>query len=242
MATILKADLSAMNGKQSVHPFPAPNALRSPQTGQASGEAKRLPLAAETIAPEPGSLVYLFAERLASSNDDFNPCVFSAIDACTCLQVARLYMTWTFASAVDMLSFAVELYPFKIRRVRTLASGPFYRPSIPEGSHEFARIAEKHGINHSLITDPVRDDLFQLVSKFGFHGLIEGRSGRESELRILKSLADFLFFHNNQRSLPTLAGRTPLEKLHSFVGYDRLRYFDPFVSPSMLTKRLPVKT
>jgi hypothetical protein len=241
MATILKANTNGINTKQPLHYLPGPHTLRPIQAGEASGQAIRLALTADTIAPEPGSLVYLFAERLASSNDDFNPCVFSAIDACTCLQIARLYMTWTFASAVDILSFAVELYPFQIRRVRTLASGPFYRPSIPEGSHEFARIAEKHGINHSLITDPARDDLYQVVSKFAFHGVIEGRPDRESELRVVKSLADFLFFHNNQRSLPSLDGRTPLEKLHSFAGHDRMRYFDPFVSPSMLTKRFPFK-
>jgi hypothetical protein len=241
MATILKAGTNGFNtGHTSPH-GPGPHALPSALNGAGLVRGKRLTLAVDAIAPEPGSLVFLLAERLACGNDELNPTVFTAIDACTSLEVARIYMTWTFASAVDFLLFAAELFPFQIRRVRTLASGPFYRPTIPEGNHEFARIAQERGISHSLITDAAEDELYQAASKFAFHGMFDGRMDRESELRILKALADFLFFHNNQRSLPSLGGKTPVQKLHSFAGYDRLRYFDPFVSPTMLTRRSPHK-
>jgi hypothetical protein len=241
MATILKVGTNGFNTEQTSARSPLLHSLWSALSNRESGRAKRLASTIDAIAPEPGSLVYLLAEKLALSRDELSPSVFSAIDACTHLQVARLYMTWTFASAVDFLLFARDLFPFQIRRVRTLASGPFYRPSIPEGNHEFARIARDHGVGYSLITDTSRDEPYQVVSKLVFHGILESPVDRQAELRMFKALADFLFFHNNRRSLPSLGGRTPLQKLNSFTGYDRLRYFDPFVSPSMLTRRSPLR-
>jgi len=241
MATILKTGTNILNTERTSARVSALQTLWSALSGAGPSRVKRLTLAIDATAPEPGSLVYLFAEKLACGSDELNPSVFSAIDACTHLQVARLYMTWTFASAVDFLSFAGELFPFQIRRVRTLASGPFYRPTIPEGNHEFARIAQDHGISHSLITDAPRDELYQVVSKLVFQGIFDGQADRQAELRVVKALADFLFFHNNKRLLPSLGGKTPLQKLNSFAGYDRLRYFDPFVSPSMLTRGSPLR-
>jgi hypothetical protein len=239
MATVSKTDTNILNTEPTSERVLALHTLRSALSGAGSGRAKRLTLAIDATAPEPGSLVYLFAERLAPGSDELNPSVFSAIDACTHLQVARLYVTWTFASAVDFLSFACEQFPFEIRRVRTLASGPFLRPTTPEGNHEFARIARDRGISHSLITDDPGDELYQVVSKLVFRGIFEDQVDRQAELRAVKALANFLFFHNNKRSLPSLGGKTPLQKLNSFGGHDRLRYFDPFVSPPMLARRPP---
>jgi len=88
-----------------------PQTLWSALSSMGSTRVKRLTLTIDAMAPEPGSLVYLVAEKLASGSQELNPSVFSAVDACTHLQVARLYMTWTFASAVDFLSFACEVFP-----------------------------------------------------------------------------------------------------------------------------------
>lgn len=73
----------------------------------------------QTMAPRPGSLVYLEPLLLEVRWNDLQPIVFRAIDVCTHLQIARIYHTATTASTVDFLQFAVEQFPFEINEIRT---------------------------------------------------------------------------------------------------------------------------
>lgn len=191
---------------------------------------RRMAMAIDEIAPSPGSMVYIIAPRLPSHQRELTPVVFSALDVNTHLQVAQLYLTSTFASAVDFLDFARENFPFRISHIRTLGEAPFFNLAVGEGHYEFTHIAEARGALHTTITDPSREGVYSVLSKLTFAGIFTASANLQSERELVQDLVSFLFFHNNHRSLPSLAGRTPLQKLQTFLEYQHLRSFDPFVS------------
>ena len=186
--------------------------------------------AIDMIAPAPGTMVYMMARRLADPHGDLQPVVFSALDVNTHLQVAQLYLTMTFASAVDFLEFTREKYPFPIAHVRTPAEEPFFNYRSNGRTLEFGRIAEELGIRHTAIKDPSQEQLFTLLSRLTFGGLLAGTVNFVSERALVRDLMNFLFFHNNHRSIPSLAGKTPLQKLKTNTKCRYLHAFDPFAS------------
>jgi hypothetical protein len=197
---------------------------------QSAGMAQMadLALTQHQVAPKPGSLVYVDAQPLPIRMKDFNLVVFSAIDLCTMLQIGRLYLTSTVASSVDFLQFMIEKYPFLIEEIRTPADGLFMNSSTPQPNHHFTALARQHGIFHSMTFQPNEDRLLNVMGKYFFTTGNESQSEQPSESKLLNDLINFLFFHNNHRSIPLLGGKTPFQKLTSFESFDHLVWFDPY--------------
>lgn len=191
---------------------------------------RRLSTSLNEIAPKPGYLVYLEAKKLSYRLNDMTPIIYSAIDVCTHLQVARLYLTMTIASSLDFLDFACQKFPFRIAEVETPLGLPFTNSSILQAHHRFTSAAAERGILHSITPNRSEDEVLSVISKLTFGGILEGSVEPASEQKLMRELINFLFFHNNHRSLPTLEGKTPLQKLKSFVGFERTHTFDPYES------------
>jgi hypothetical protein len=65
------------------------------------------------------------------------------------------------------------------------------------------------------------------LQRYFFETGVRTRGTQEDDEALLVDLQQFLFFHNNHRSLPTLEGKTPVDKLRSFDIYRNLKTFDP---------------
>jgi len=195
-----------------------------------SGEAhmQKMAFTHDEAAPHPGLLVYLMAKNLSVRLNGFEPVVFSAVDACTFLQVAQIYLTPTTAAAASFVDFARQAFPFTTIHLRTRNQRPFYHAAGDRSYHDFTEIVEDRGCSHSLITNPSLDPLYGITAKFMFGGIAEGSMVRLSEGELQRDLMHFLFFHNNYRSIPWLEGKTPLQKLATFEGFAGWHTFDPF--------------
>ncbi|HEY4611680.1 MAG TPA: hypothetical protein VII11_01720 [Bacteroidota bacterium] len=184
--------------------------------------------AVRELAPEPGALVVLDVKRLPYNWDGWNPVLFSAIDICTQLQIARMYLTPTHASAYDFLQFLVDQYPFPTKEIRTAADPLFVNPSSIQSEHQFTVEAKKRGIFHSVVLDPTEHPVLRVMSKYYYGGTFDGNHNETSRQKVITGLVNFLFFHNNHRSLASIGGLTPLQKLNSFAGYENIPWFDPY--------------
>lgn len=184
----------------------------------------------ETAAPRPGRLVFVDTKELSFRLNEFNPVVFSAIDVSTHLQVARLYLTSTAGSSVDFLDFISRKFPFPILEIRTSGKSPFTTSTTLQANHLFTSTAAKGGIMHSVSPNPQDDELLSIFTKLTFGGYFEGSIDYSAEQRLVRELINFLFFHNNHRSLPSLGGISPIQKLKLFEGYGHLHVFDPYAS------------
>jgi hypothetical protein len=182
----------------------------------------------DSAAPEPGHLVFVDTKRLTFRLNEFEPVAFSAIDVSTHLQVARLYLTTTVGSSVDFLDFLSRKFPFPISEIRTSGHSPFSNSTKLQASHPFTSSAAARGILHSVIPDPREDVLLSILSKMTFGGFFEGSIDYSAEQRLMRELINFLFFHNNHRSLPSLGGISPIQKLKQFQGFGHLHVFDPY--------------
>jgi hypothetical protein len=183
-----------------------------------------------TLAPRPGVLVHVQAQKLAIRMNGFEPVVFSAIDASTMLQVAQVYLTTTTAAATSFIDFVAQSFPFKVLHITTLEEKPFVNASGPKHQRDFSAIMRQKGLAHTVISVPSHDTLFQLSSKLTFGGIADGSLASSTEGDMQRDLAHFLFFHNNYRSVPWLEGKTPVQKLGSFDGYRTMDAFDPYSS------------
>ena len=182
----------------------------------------------DELAPGPGSLVYVHANSLGIQLDGLEPAVFSAIDACTNLQVAQIHLASTVAGALSFVDFFVRRFPFAIRQIRTVRDSPFRGIAGKQDRHDFSAILAQRGILHTLIADKSRDALYSITSRLLFSKMTEGMNGPASEREHYRALTQFLLYHNNYRSIPWLDGNTPLQKLKSFDGYAPLHSFCPF--------------
>lgn len=180
------------------------------------------------IAPEPGTLVYVEAKRLSYNWDGWRPILFSAVDVCTHLQIARMYLTPTHASAIDFLQFLVHHYPFQLKEIRTNGDPVFINPFSTQSEHQFTAEAKKIGIFHTIALDPMNHPIMRVITKYVFGGAFEGSVEETSEEKVITGFVNFLFFHNNYRSLASLGGLTPLQKLNSFQGFENIIWFDPY--------------
>jgi hypothetical protein len=185
----------------------------------------------DEAAPEPGHLVYLRAKNISVNLNGLEPVVFSAVDACTFLQVAQIYLAPTTAAAASFFDYLEAMLPFAISHVRSRNQRPFYHAAGDRSYHEFSEIVGEKGCSHSLITNVSQDPLYGIACKFMFGGITEGSIVGASEVELQRDLVHFLFYHNNFRSIPWLAGKTPLQKLAEFEGFSSLRLFDPFTNP-----------
>ena len=179
------------------------------------------------IAPGPGSLVYVHVNNLGVQLDGLEPAVFSAIDACTNLQVAQIHLASTVAGALSFVDFVVQCFPFSIRQIRTLPESPFRSIAGKQDRHDLSAILAQRGILHTFVADKSRDALYSITSRLLFSKMTEGMNGPASEREHYRALTQFLFYHNNYRSILWLDGNTPLQKLKSFDGYLALHSFCP---------------
>jgi hypothetical protein len=179
------------------------------------------------LAPRPGVLVYVYSRKLAVRLDGLEPIVFSAIDASTQLQVAQVHLAMTTAAALSFVDFAVRSFPFPIQQMRTRREVPFHNSASSKSRHDFAALMAQRDIIHSLTSDVPPDALASISSKLLFGGMAEGYTLRGSERELQHQLAQFLFFHNNHRSIPWLDGQSPLQKLKTFEGFPRIHSFNP---------------
>jgi hypothetical protein len=180
------------------------------------------------LAPKPGDLVYLDSSNLPFQLGDMRPTVFSAFDICTHIQIARIYLTNSFASAVDFLDFARRRLPFRISRVRFAAKGPFWVDPLTSPIQRFTNHLETQGILHVVVTDRSQDDFFSVFDHLTFVHQA-GSSHRSPAIpELVGELIAFLYFHNNNRPMASLKGKTPVEKLKTFPGLKVVQSFDPF--------------
>jgi hypothetical protein len=181
----------------------------------------------DEIAPSPGSLVYVHVNNLGVQLDGLEPAVFSAIDACTNLQVAQIHLASTVGGMLSFVDFFVRGFPFSIREIRTVRDSPFRGIAGKQDRHDFSAIVAQRGILHTLVADKSRDALYSITSRLLFSKMTEGMNGPASEREHYRALAQFLLYHNNYRSIPWLDGNTPLQKLKSFDGFAFLHSFCP---------------
>lgn len=182
----------------------------------------------DEAAPKPGLLVYLKARTLSVKLNGLEPVVFSAVDACTFLQVAQIYLAPTTAAAASFFEFANESFPFTLRHIRTRNQRPFYHAAGDGSYHDFTEMVGERGCSHSLLTTASQDPLYAIADKFTFGGIVEGSIAGTSEGELQRDLLHFLFFHNNFRSIPWLEGKTPVQKLSTFETFAGWHSFDPY--------------
>lgn len=190
-------------------------------------QLNKLSVALDEVAPTPGYLVYLEIKRSSYQFNDHEPYLFTALDTCTHLQLARYYLTGSAASGVDFLEYLSLNFPFKIREVCTKADTCFTSSSMPQSFHRFTNACVNHGILHTVTTDRQQHQAASLLSSLTFSGIFEGSVNIYSQSSLMKELEHFLLFYNNHRSMPTLGGKTPVEKLRTFEGFDHILMFDP---------------
>ncbi len=215
------------------------NGSQGPLSNAVLGEAKMARLASmlNRLAPKPGSLVYLDSAHLPLQLGGMRPTVFSAFDACTHIQIARIYLTDSFASAADFLDFARRKLPFGISRIRTAAKDPFWVNPLASSNQRFTSHLEAQGILQMVVTDRSQDDLFSLFDHLTFVHQA-GSSNRAPAIpELVGELIAFLYFHNNNRTMASLKEQTPVGKLKLFPGFEDVLSFDPF-APEPLRSEL----
>ncbi len=189
---------------------------------------ERIALAVDEVAPRPGILAYVMVRKLAIPLNGLDAVVFSAIDACTLLQVAQAYHSLTTAAALSFVDFVAESFPFPLSQIRTPAERPFANSTNPPCDRDFSVLAGERGYIHTCITKPSRDSLFLAISKLQFGEISEVGLVQVSAQKLQGELARFLFFHNNYRSILWLGGKTPIQKLRTFEGFDAIHSFSPY--------------
>jgi hypothetical protein len=159
--------------------------------------------------------------------NDLDAVVFSAFDASTHLQIARIYLTNTLASALDFAEFFLHKFPFPVKQIRTLTENPFYLAQHPATEQRFSNHLAVRGVLHSCCVSASRDPIFTLASTLVFSPLSTAPANASLE-ELSNEFSNFLFYHNNRRLLSSLQSRTPLQKLKTFAGFAHLDSFDPF--------------
>jgi hypothetical protein len=179
----------------------------------------------DDIAPHPGSLVYLHASNLGAQMNGLDPVVYSAVDACSNLQLAQIHPASTAAAALSFIDVIVKCFPFSVRRIRTDREFPLSAGAGRQVHHDVRGLLAQGEILHSFVADRGEDALYSLTSRILFTSTSEGAVGKGSELRQYRPLMQFLLYHNNYRSIPWLNGNTPLQRLKSYEGFATFHSF-----------------
>ena len=185
----------------------------------------KISLAIDEVAPRPGLLVYVAATKLALPCNGLDPVLFSAVDVSTHLQVAQAYHSMTTASAVSFVEFAAARFPFPISQIRTRQEKPFHMGERQASQRDFSVLIGRKGYIHFPITDPERDAISSITSKLQYNGLPGGGAAAASSFDLQREIGQFLFFHNNYRTIPWLDGKTPLQRLRSFERFRSVHSF-----------------
>ncbi len=181
----------------------------------------------EHSAPSPGRVVYLHTLKLPMQLGRLQPILFSAIDTATHLQVAQANLAMTSAAALSFVEFMAHIFPFPISEIKTRKEKPFHNPNDHRPHRDFVTLVEEQGYVHSFVENHGGDDLFSITSKMLFKGLSSGRACPSSAYELQRDLDQFLFFHNNFRFVPWMKGKTPIQKLRMFAGFECVHSFSP---------------
>jgi hypothetical protein len=200
----------------------------SRSNGGANARIRDFEEAIEQIAPRPGSRLFVEGRKLGCRWYGLQPMLFSAIDLCTHLQVARVYLTQTVASAVDFLDFLVSSYPFVIRELYTPPDLWFCDPEVPHVIHRFTRECALRNMVHSVLSNPSQDLITRKLRSYFYHGILESSRDKANEQAIIPDLRSYLLVHNNYTALDTISGQIPIDKLQTFSGFESVPQFDPY--------------
>jgi hypothetical protein len=195
------------------------------RTGQL--HLQRIASAIDRVAPSPGRLVYLHTTKLATRLSGLQPVIFSAIDANTQMQVAQANFAMTSAAALSFVDYAAHSFPFPISEIKTRKEMPFHNPDDQRPHRDFPTLVRDRGHVHTYIESHSTDALFSITSKMVFRGACEGLAFPASSYELQRDLNQFLFFHNNFRIVPWLEGKTPIQKLRTFKGFEGFHSFSP---------------
>lgn len=194
-------------------------------TGQV--HLQRIASTIDRVAPSPGRVVYLHTTKLAMRLSGLQPVIFSAIDANTQMQVAQANFALTSAAALSFIDFVSHSFPFPISEIRTQKETPFHNPNDRRPHRDFPTLVAEWGHVHSFVESQSSDALFSITSKMVFGGLSVGLAFPASADELQRDLSRFLFFHNNFRFVPWLNGKTPIQKLRMFAGFEGIHSFSP---------------
>lgn len=201
-------------------------------TGGTNVRVRDFEEAIERIAPRPGSKLFIEGRKLSCRWYGLQPILFSAIDLCTHLQVGRVYLTQTVASAVDFLDFLVASYPFLMRELYTPPDLWFCDPVVPQVIHRFSRECALRNMVHTVLSNPSQDAIIRRLRSYFYHSMLESSESGVSEQAIIPDLRNYLLVHNNFTALDTIADQVPIDKLHTFAGFEEIEQFDPYAQNS----------
>jgi hypothetical protein len=177
--------------------------------------------------PEPGKLVLVHALQISRPSSTFDSVILSAMDLHTHLQVGRMYFVSSLAATIDFLYFLEKAFPFPIEEIRTDDHYLFAPGGVSQQEHRFTLAAHQVGIRHSI--RDIHDMSVESLLRWYFF-----RDGRHEisetsidEAALPDELDKFLYFHNNHRSLPTIGGKTPVERLRSHKAFREFETFNP---------------
>jgi hypothetical protein len=148
------------------------------------------------------------------------------MDVCTHLQLARFYFVSSLAATIDFFEFIVRAFPFPVTELRADHSRLLTSENARQFEHRFTLAAHRIGIRHT-VKDLQGDDVESRLQRYFFETGAGTRGTQEDDEALLADLGQFLYFHNNHRSLPTLGGKTPVDTLRSFHSHHDLKVFDP---------------
>jgi len=235
------SSLAALRSPGSPQPFTTDNTsplLRGDaynvahSTGGTNGQFRDLEEAIEQIAPRPGSKLFVEGRKLNCRWYGLQPMLFSAIDLCTHLQIARVYLTQTVASAVDFLDFLVASYPFLMRELYTPPDLWFCDPVVPQVIHRFSRECALRNMVHTVLSNPSQDVIIRRVRSYFYHSMLESSEGGGTEQAIIPDLRNYLLVHNNYTALETISNQVPIDKLRTYSGFESVGQFDPYAHNS----------
>lgn len=180
----------------------------------------------DVIVPNRGDVVYFHMNKIAGQlNGLESMVVYSAIDVCTNLQVAQIHFVSTVGGALSFVDFVVRCFPFALKQIKTVRESPFSCSEGRNDRHDFSAMIAERGISHTSVSDTSADALYSITSSLLFSKISDGTHAQASAAVHYRSLAQFLLYHNNYRSIAWLNGNTPLQKLKSFVGYASVHSF-----------------
>lgn len=180
-----------------------------------------------SFAPEPGKLVLVHALQVKRSSSTFDSVILSAMDVNTHLQVGRMYFVSSLAATIDFLYFLKRVFPFPIEEIRTDHHHLFTSENTRQMEHRFALAAHRVGIKHSI--RDIHDTSVESLLRWYFFqdGRLEIPETSIDEQALPGELNKFLSYHNHHRSLPTIGGKTPVEKLRTQKSYADFGTFEP---------------
>jgi transposase len=182
---------------------------------------------------EPGELAQVDVKYAFRSYADYWYYQYSAIDYVTGIAHVLLYEIQSNLEGVLFVNTMMKFYPFPLRGIQTDNHATFtnrytgYEKSadpLNPRLHCFDMNCGRLGITHYLI-DKGKPAQNGKVERF--HRTCEENFYQREVFKDLnsarKKLKDFIYYYNNEREHQGLQDLTPLEKLQTFPGYEKIK-------------------